>query len=159
MNLVFLVKIPIFFIHLWLPKAHVEAPISGSMILAGVILKLGGYGLIRLIKNFIFIGLNLNIYIRLIRLVGGFFVSLICLRQRDVKSLIAYSSVSHISLVLAGIITINLYGLFGSVIIIVAHGLCSSGLFCLANFNYERIRRRRFFLNKGFINLLPNLSL
>nr|ADO60523.2 NADH dehydrogenase subunit 4 [Lycus dentipes] len=159
MNLVFFVKMPMFMVHLWLPKAHVEAPIAGSMILAGVMLKLGGYGLIRLIMLFSFIEFSLNLMISSISLVGGFLVTLICLRQSDMKSLIAYSSVSHMALVLAGILTMNCYGLFGSLVMMVAHGLCSSGLFCLANLSYERIGSRSFFLNKGFINLLPNLSL
>lgn len=156
---VFLVKIPIYFIHLWLPKAHVEAPVSGSIILAGVILKLGGYGLIRLIIIFTLVGISYNFIFITIRMIGGFIVSLICLRQVDIKSLIAYSSVSHIRLVLGGIISINYWGLCGSLVIIVAHGLCSSGLFCLANINYERLIRRRLYLNKGLINILPSLSL
>lgn len=106
-NIVFFVKIPIFFLHLWLPKAHVEAPVSGSIILAGIMLKLGGYGLLRFIVLFKYFILNLNIFFIVVSLIGGFFVSLICIRQRDIKSLIAYSSVSHIRLVLAGILTLN----------------------------------------------------
>jgi len=158
-SIVFFVKIPIFFLHLWLPKAHVEAPISGSMILAGVILKLGGYGLLRVIKLFLKVGLKINIYFIIISLLGGFIVSLICLRQRDIKSLIAYSSVSHIGLAVRGILTFSLIGFWGSLSIILAHGLCSSGLFCLANISYERTLRRRIYINKGMINLIPNLSL
>jgi len=84
---------------------------------------------------------------------------LICLRQSDIKSLIAYSSVSHIGLVLGGIMTLNSWGLYGAFVIIISHGLCSSGLFCLANIAYERSGRRRLFLNKGLINLIPRLSL
>ena len=156
---VFLVKIPIFFVHLWLPKAHVEAPVSGSIILAGIILKLGGYGFLRLIPVFCVIGLKVNYIFIVISLFGAFVISLVCLRQSDIKSLIAYSSVSHIGLVLGGIITINSWGFYGSLIIIIAHGLCSSGLFCLANISYERISRRRLFLNKGLINLMPSMSL
>lgn len=158
-RIVFFVKIPIFFIHLWLPKAHVEAPISGSIILAGVILKLGGYGLLRVIKLFIKVGLKINIYFIIISLIGGIIVSLICLRQRDIKSLIAYSSVSHMGIAVRGILTLSLVGFWGSLSIILAHGLCSSGLFCLANISYERTSRRRIYINKGLINLIPNLSL
>nr|APX40845.1 NADH dehydrogenase subunit 4 [Calomicrus suturalis] len=158
-NMVFFVKIPMFFLHLWLPKAHVEAPVSGSMILAGVMLKMGGYGLLRfmfLYKNFI---LNMNLFFLTISLVGGFLVSLICIRQSDMKSLIAYSSVSHMGLVLGGIMVFNYWGFYGALIMMIAHGLCSSGLFCLANILYERVHSRSLYLNKGLLNIIPSLSL
>lgn len=158
-NLVFFIKIPIFFVHLWLPKAHVEAPVAGSMILAGIILKLGGYGLIRLIVLFLVIGLELNLYFISLSLIGGLIISLVCLRQSDIKSLIAYSSVAHIGLAFRGVLSLNRWGYRGCLIIIVAHGLCSSGLFCLANINYERLMSRRLYLNKGLINIIPSLSL
>nr|ARH54242.1 NADH dehydrogenase subunit 4 [Cteniopus sp. AH-2016] len=158
-NFVFFVKIPMFFVHLWLPKAHVEAPVSGSMILAGIMLKLGGYGLMRLMVIFMEIGMKINIFFISLSLVGGFYVSLICLRQSDMKSLIAYSSVSHMGLVLAGIMTMNYWGMGGSLAMMVAHGLCSSGLFCLANVCYERLLSRSLYINKGLINIMPSLSL
>nr|YP_010411490.1 NADH dehydrogenase subunit 4 [Callirhopalus sedakowii]URN73821.1 NADH dehydrogenase subunit 4 [Callirhopalus sedakowii] len=158
-NMVFFVKIPMFFFHLWLPKAHVEAPVSGSMILAGVMLKLGGYGLLRLMKLFTKIGLKINFFIIIISLLGGIIVSLICIRQSDMKSLIAYSSVAHMGLALSGLMSGNLWGFYGSLVMMLAHGLCSSGLFCLANISYERTSSRSIYLNKGMINIIPSLSL
>nr|YP_010464231.1 NADH dehydrogenase subunit 4 [Strongylium pinfaense]UUL71608.1 NADH dehydrogenase subunit 4 [Strongylium pinfaense] len=158
-NFVFFIKIPMFFVHLWLPKAHVEAPVSGSMILAGIMLKLGGYGMMRLMVMFMSLGMKINVFFISLSLLGGVYVSLVCLRQSDMKSLIAYSSVSHMGLVLAGVMTMNYWGLSGSLAMMVAHGLCSSGLFCLANISYERLMSRSLYINKGMINLIPSLSL
>lgn len=157
--LAFLVKIPIFLVHLWLPKAHVEAPVSGSIILAGLLLKLGGYGLLRVFPLLQKTGLKINVLWIRISLVGGVLVSLICLRQVDLKSLIAYSSVAHIGIVLGGLLTITYWGICGSYTLIIAHGLCSSGLFCLANISYERFGSRRLLINKGLLNFMPRLRL
>nr|UTM10022.1 NADH dehydrogenase subunit 4 [Prosopocoilus astacoides castaneus] len=159
MTMVFLVKMPMYFVHLWLPKAHVEAPVSGSMILAGVMLKLGGYGMMRMMQIMIPVAIKINVVFVVVGLVGGFYVSLICLRQSDVKALIAYSSVAHMGLALGGIMTLNYWGLSGALAMMVAHGLCSSGLFCLANISYERLGSRSLYLNKGLINLMPSMSL
>nr|WRO44736.1 NADH dehydrogenase subunit 4 [Falsopodabrus tridentatus] len=155
---IFMVKIPMYFVHLWLPKAHVEAPVSGSMILAGIMLKLGGYGLMRLMKIFIFIINDLSIIFISLSLVGSLIVSFMCLVQSDMKALIAYSSVSHMGLVLAGIFTFSLWGVTGAFVMMLAHGLCSSGLFCLSNISFERLGSRSLFLGKGLINYMPNLT-
>lgn len=155
----FLVKIPIFLVHLWLPKAHVEAPVSGSIILAGVLLKLGGYGLIRVFSIIINISTKLNIFWIVLSLVGGFLVSLICLRQIDLKSLVAYSSVAHISLVIGGLIVLLSWGWGFSYSLIIAHGLCSSGLFYLVNLTYERLGSRSLLINKGILNFIPSVAM
>nr|YP_010491963.1 NADH dehydrogenase subunit 4 [Eucrate crenata]UWM93445.1 NADH dehydrogenase subunit 4 [Eucrate crenata] len=157
--LAFLVKLPMYLFHLWLPKAHVEAPLAGSMILAGVLLKLGGYGLIRVL--IIFQAVN-NMFCWLwmsLSLLGGVYISLMCLRQVDIKALIAYSSVAHMSLVLCGLVIFSLWGLSGSVIVMVGHGLCSSGLFFLANIVYERVGSRSFLIGKGLLSFMPSMGL
>nr|YP_010535683.1 NADH dehydrogenase subunit 4 [Alectorobius rioplatensis]UYB78595.1 NADH dehydrogenase subunit 4 [Alectorobius rioplatensis]UYB78608.1 NADH dehydrogenase subunit 4 [Alectorobius rioplatensis] len=155
----FLVKMPMFFVHLWLPKAHVEAPVAGSMVLAGVLLKLGIYGLFR-VK--VFIGEKMVEYsnwIMSIILFGGVFVGLICLCQVDIKALIAYSSVCHMGMALGGIFSMVLWGYLGNMMIMLGHGLCSSGLFCLANMFYERFYTRSMILLKGVSLLYPYFSL
>nr|AWB98506.1 NADH dehydrogenase subunit 4 [Anopheles darlingi]AWB99143.1 NADH dehydrogenase subunit 4 [Anopheles darlingi] len=155
----FLVKMPMFLVHLWLPKAHVEAPVSGSMILAGILLKLGGYGLLRMFSLLQMSGVKYNYWWISISLVGGVLISLICLRQTDLKALIAYSSVAHMGIVLSGLLTLTYWGLTGSYALMIAHGLCSSGLFCLANISYERMGSRSLLINKGLLNFMPTLSL
>nr|YP_010884254.1 NADH dehydrogenase subunit 4 [Epacromius tergestinus]WIW75314.1 NADH dehydrogenase subunit 4 [Epacromius tergestinus] len=155
----FLVKMPMFLFHLWLPKAHVEAPISGSMILAGVLLKLGGYGIFRIMKVISYLGLSFNYFWLSLSLFGGVIISFVCFRQVDLKSLIAYSSVAHMSMVIGGLMTMNWWGVMGSLSLMVGHGLCSSGLFCLSNIIYERLGSRSLLINKGMINLMPSMSL
>nr|YP_009236712.1 NADH dehydrogenase subunit 4 [Telchinia bonasia]AMJ17171.1 NADH dehydrogenase subunit 4 [Telchinia bonasia] len=157
--LAFLVKMPMYFVHLWLPKAHVEAPISGSMILAAIMLKLGGYGLLRIMVILQKINTKMSYIWVVISLIGGFYISLKCFSQIDMKSLIAYSSVAHMSIVIGGIMTMNYWGYLGAYILMIGHGLCSSGMFCLSNINYERMNSRSLFLNKGMMNFMPTLSL
>nr|YP_010424182.1 NADH dehydrogenase subunit 4 [Daphnia tibetana]USH58532.1 NADH dehydrogenase subunit 4 [Daphnia tibetana] len=155
----FLVKLPVYIGHLWLPKAHVEAPVAGSMILAGVLLKLGGYGFIRVTP---FIEYTLSDFSSLLvslGLVGGVLASFICIRQTDCKSLVAYSSVAHMALVLVGISLNSWLGVGGAAIIMVAHGLCSSGLFSLVGMIYERISTRSITLIRGLVGMAPLMVL
>nr|UPL66084.1 NADH dehydrogenase subunit 4 [Idiostolus sp.] len=158
MILAFLVKMPMLFLHFWLPKAHVEAPVSGSMILAGILLKLGGYGLFR-VFYFMNIYLYYNYIMLLMSLLGSFMIGILCMSQVDIKSLIAYSSVSHMGLVICGIMTLNCYGMLGSLVMMIGHGLCSSGMFSLANILYERSHSRSLYINKGIITFIPSISL
>lgn len=153
--LAFLVKIPLYIFHLWLPKAHVEAPVAGSIILAGLLLKLGSYGILRLALIFINANKLLLPLILSISIWGAVITRIICTRQPDIKSLIAYSSVGHIGLLTAGTITNQAWAWERSLLIITAHGLCSSALFALANILYETTQTRRLYLTKGIITLFP----
>nr|QLD96915.1 NADH dehydrogenase subunit 4 [Ogadenus brumpti ssp. 1 BJM-2017]QLD96928.1 NADH dehydrogenase subunit 4 [Ogadenus brumpti ssp. 1 BJM-2017]UYB77906.1 NADH dehydrogenase subunit 4 [Ogadenus brumpti]UYB77919.1 NADH dehydrogenase subunit 4 [Ogadenus brumpti] len=151
----FLFKIPMFLFHLWLPKAHVEAPIAGSMILAGVLLKLGVYGLLRFLVVVDKMMGKFSSLIMSVSLMGGIMISLTCLSQVDLSALIAYSSVCHMGLVLAGMFSLNVWGVYGGLLMVIGHGLCSSGLFCLANIMYERFFTRSVILLKGMGTLFP----
>nr|YP_009987578.1 NADH dehydrogenase subunit 4 [Tropidocephala brunnipennis]QBZ38051.1 NADH dehydrogenase subunit 4 [Tropidocephala brunnipennis] len=152
----FLVKLPMFMFHLWLPKAHVEAPTLGSMILAGVMLKLGGYGLIRVFNFFNYI---MNIYSFIfvsVSLIGCFYISLFCLIQVDLKMLVAYSSVSHMGLIICGLVSLTDFGFLGSLFLMISHGLVSSGMFFLVGCLYERIGSRSIFIIRGLMNFMPS---
>nr|YP_010501165.1 NADH dehydrogenase subunit 4 [Embiotoca lateralis]UXB59299.1 NADH dehydrogenase subunit 4 [Embiotoca lateralis] len=156
--LAFLVKMPLYGAHLWLPKAHVEAPIAGSMILAAVLLKLGGYGMMRMMIMLEPLTKELSYPFIVFALWGVIMTGSICLRQTDLKSLIAYSSVSHMGLVAAGILIQTPWGFTGALILMIAHGLTSSALFCLANTNYERTHSRTMILARGLQMALPLMT-
>nr|WNH22189.1 NADH dehydrogenase subunit 4 [Varicus bucca] len=156
--LAFLVKMPLYGMHLWLPKAHVEAPVAGSMILAAVLLKLGGYGMMRMMIVLEPLTKELAYPFIILALWGVIMTGSICLRQTDLKSLIAYSSVGHMGLVAGGILIQTPWGFTGALILMIAHGLTSSALFCLANTSYERTHSRTMVLARGMQMVLPLMT-
>jgi proton-translocating NADH-quinone oxidoreductase chain M len=153
-------KIPLFPFHVWLPEAHVEAPTSGSVLLAGILLKLGTYGFLRFsLPLFPDASLYFSPLVFTLSILGIIFTSLTAMRQTDFKRIIAYSSVAHMNLVLMGIFSFHLPGLEGSLLQSLSHGFVSSALFFLIGVLYDRYHSRLVLYYGGLVHTMPLYTL
>ncbi|MCB9844843.1 MAG: NADH-quinone oxidoreductase subunit M [Phycisphaeraceae bacterium] len=156
MMLGFGVKVPLFPVHTWLPLAHTEAPTAGSVILAGVLLKLGTYGIYRFVLPMTPAALVEHAHlIAVLAIIGIIYAGLICWVQRDVKKLVAYSSVSHLGFCVLGLVAVNGPGLSGSVLYMINHGLSTGALFLLIGMVYERYHTRDMDELGGLASKMP----
>nr|YP_010890121.1 NADH dehydrogenase subunit 4 [Agalma clausi]WJJ70157.1 NADH dehydrogenase subunit 4 [Agalma clausi] len=155
----FAVKVPMVPVHIWLPQAHVEAPLAGSVLLAGILLKLGGYGFIRFLNPLFPLAFQyFTPFIVLLSIIAIIYGGLTTCRQNDMKRLIAYSSVAHMGFVSLAIFTHSFEGLCASIFMMLAHGLSSSGLFMSAGVLYARFHSRVIKYFKGLTVSMPILS-
>jgi NADH-quinone oxidoreductase subunit M len=155
----FAVKIPMWPVHTWLPDAHVEAPTAGSVILAGIMLKLGGYGLLRFsLPMFPNASADLAPFIFTLSVIAIIYTSLVALMQEDMKKLIAYSSVAHMGYVTMGIFAINQQGVQGAIFQMLSHGLVSSALFLCVGVVYDRLHTREIAAYGGLVNNMPKYA-
>nr|QPK67116.1 NADH dehydrogenase subunit 4 [Pelargonium echinatum] len=155
----FAVKVPMVPFHIWLPEAHVEAPTAGSVILAGILLKLGSYGFLRFsIPLFPEATLFFTPFLYTLSAIAIIYTSLTTLRQVDLKKIIAYSSVAHMNLVTIGIFSLNIQGIGGSLLLMLSHGLVSSALFLCVGLLYDRHKTRLLRYYGGLVSTMPTFS-
>jgi len=157
--LAFAVKVPMVPFHLWLPEAHVEAPTAGSVILAGVLLKLGSYGLIRFLNPFFpLAGIYFTPFVQALSICGIIYASFNALRQNDLKRVIAYASIAHMNLIVVGIFSLSIYSIEGAVFQMISHGLVSSLLFFLIGIIYDRSGTRLIANYSGLAHFMPTYA-
>ena len=155
----FAVKVPMFPFHTWLPDAHVQAPTSGSVILAGVLLKLGAYGFMRLsVPFFEYASIYYQPFIFTLSCIAIVYTSIVALRQDDMKKMIAYSSVAHMGFVTIGIFTLTSDGMNGAYFQMISHGVVSAALFLIVGVVYERHHSRMIADYSGVTNIMPKYS-
>ena len=158
--LAFSIKIPMFPFHIWLPEAHVEAPTIGSVILAGILLKLGGYGFFRFVIPLVpFANYYFTPFIFALSTLAILYTSLTAIRQVDLKKIIAYASVSHMNFVVLGLFSFSSLGLLGSIFLMLSHGIVSSGLFFAVGVLYERYHTRLLKYYGGLAYTMPLFSI
>jgi NADH-quinone oxidoreductase subunit M len=154
------IKVPMFPFHTWLPDAHVQAPTSGSVLLAGILIKIGGFGMIRfLLPMFPNASIYFADFVIILSIVGIIYGSLVAIMQEDIKKMIAYSSVAHMGFVTAGIFALNQDGISASIFQIFSHGVISGALFLCIGVLYERFHTRDFKNFGGLAKKMPNFAI